>query len=48
MKRMGEVWNEVPSTSDRRVIPEVKTNPETPALPLHIKLKIGEEDDHGQ
>ena len=33
---------EVLSTSDQLVILQVKKDPETPRLPIHIKLKAGE------
>jgi pyruvate dehydrogenase (quinone) len=37
---MGTAWDEALATKDRPVLLEVKTDPETPPLPPHIKFEM--------
>lgn len=39
-EEMGAAWDEALRTSDRPVLLEVKTDPETPPLPPHIRLDM--------
>lgn len=39
-EQMGAAWDEAFSITDRPVVLEVKTDPETPPLPPHIKLEM--------
>ena len=39
-KKIGKAWDEALATTDRPVLLEVKTDPDTPPLPPHIKLEM--------
>jgi pyruvate dehydrogenase (quinone) len=39
-KKIGSAWDEALRTTDRPVLLEVKTDPETPPLPPHIRLEM--------
>ena len=39
-EKMGTAWEEALHTTDRPVVLEVKTDPETPPLPPHIKFEM--------
>jgi pyruvate dehydrogenase (quinone) len=41
-KKMGAAWEQALKTKDRPVLLEVKTDPDTPPLPPHIRLEMAQ------